>query len=384
MFSFILIFIFIKLTKSLICMNYIFLLPGKKFGAIELQTIKMAIAAKERGHRAIVVCNNNSKVHHYANSLNLSVEFIHITYPYIDIFSAFELSLICKKYEVDVCVVAVTKFLAIATMASKFSRHKSKVYLYRQLQSSINKKDFYHNYIYSRLSGIVVLTENMRGELLENTISNPDNVKVIPYGIEWNKYRSDNFNKKEVRQLFSLPEDKFIIGNIARIHKAQDQISILYAFHSANLPNSVLAYCTGEELPEQNYHLQLIQEVEKLNLLSRVIFLPCTDKMPELMNSFDMYMLASRSESFSLALIEALASGLPVIAVRSGGIPEIIKHNENGFLVERSDIDTSIKYLKEIYNNPTIADKFRASNQKIVREKFDYNKQTGAFFDFVQ
>jgi glycosyltransferase involved in cell wall biosynthesis len=365
-------------------MNYIFLVPGKKFGAVEMQTIKMAANAKKRGERVVVVCNNNSLVHHYANSLNLSTEFIHVTYPYIDIISAFELSLICKKYEVDVCVVSVTKFLAIATIASKFNKHKSKVYLYQQLQSGLNKKDFYHNIIYSRLSGVVVLTERMRNELIKNTIINPDSVTVIPYGIDWAKYHPASFNKNEVRQMFNLPVNKYIVGNIARIHKAQDQINVLHSFHSANIPDSVMAFCTGEELPEQNYHLQLVQEVEKLNLLDRVIFIPCTDKTVELMNSFDVYLLASRSETFSFALIEALASGLPVIAVSNGGIPEIIKHNYNGFLVTHSDIDATVKYLNEIYNNPTIAEKFKEINLSLVKHKYDLQKQSEMFFNFVK
>jgi glycosyltransferase involved in cell wall biosynthesis len=365
-------------------MSYIFLVPGKKFGAVEMQTIKMALNAKNRGERVVVVCNNNSYAHHYANSLNLSTEFIHVTYPYIDIFSAFELSLICKKYEADTCVVSVTKFLAIATMASKFNKHKSNVFLYQQLQSGLNKKDFYHNIIYRRLSGAVVLTNKMRNELINNTIINPDAVRVIPYGIDWAKYHPDNFDKTKVRKMFNLPVDKYIVGNIARIHKAQDQINVLHSFHSANIPGSVLAYCTGEELPEQNYHLKLVQEVEKLNLLNRVIFIPCTEKTPELMNSFDVYMLSSRSETFSFALIEALASGLPVIAVNSGGIPEIIKHNDNGFLVTRSDIDSTVKYLKEIYSNPALVEKFKTVNLSLVRQKYDLIKQSDLFFEFVK
>ena len=209
-------------------------------------------------------------------------------------------------------------------------------------------------------------------------------IKVIPYGIDAEKYKPENFDKAKVRKIFNIPEDKFVVGNIARIHKTQDQISILRAFHAANIPNSVLVFCGTVNAPDQEYHLQLVRETDNLKLLDRVIFLPCTDRIPELMNSFDVYNLASSTESFSLAVIEAIASGLPVIAVNSGGIPEIIKHNYNGFLVVRSDIEATAKYLLEIYNNPRIVEKFKERNFSLVKHKYDKEKQAAAFFDFVK
>jgi glycosyltransferase involved in cell wall biosynthesis len=365
-------------------MNYIYLIPGKKFGDVELQTIKFALATKERGHKVIIVCNNNSPVHHYANKLNLQTEFIHVTYPYIDIFSAFELSLICNKYEIDVCVVVKTKFLAISLSASKMSKQNPKIFLYQQLRSDVNKKDFYHNILYQRLSGAVVLTDRMRNDLLRNTIINPDIVKVIPYGIDYKRYHPDNFDKKTVREMFGLPQDKFIIGNIARIHKTQDQLSIIRAFHNANLPDAVLGLCFTDQEPDSKYHLKIVQEVEALQLLDKVIFLPCTQQVAELMNCFDMYVLASRSVTFSLSVIEAIAAGLPVIAFNNGGIQEIIKHNYNGFLVVRSDIDSMEHYMKEIFNNHDIARKFRDINLRLVQHKYDFAKQVDTFLEFVK
>ncbi len=384
------IFFFILLTQSTeICykkinMNYIFLIPGKKFGDVEHQTIKIALATKEKGHKVIIVCNNNSPVHHYANINNLQTEFIHVTYPYIDIFSAFELSLICRKYEIDICVTVKTKFLAISLAASGFAKKKPKVYLYQQLRSDVNKKDFYHNLIYPRLAGAVVLTERMFNDLLRNTVINPKKVKVIPYGIEPEKYHPDNFDKMTVREMFGLPRDKFIIGNIARIHKTQDQISIIRAFHKANLPDAVLGLCFTDQEPDSKYHLKIVQEVESLQLLDKVIFLPCTQHIAELMNSFDLYILASRSITFSLSVIEAIASGLPVIAFNNGGIQEIIKHNYNGFLVVRSDIESMEQYIKQIYYHPETAAKFREINLRLVQHKFNFIKQVEEFLDFVK
>jgi len=364
--------------------HYAFLVPGKSFGGLEIQTVRRAAQAKERGLNPIVICRRNSRVHHFANSLKLQTEFIHVTYPYIDVFAVLEIQHIFKKYEISICVVAATKFLGIASAASKCFKNKTKIYLYQQLQSAINKKDFYHNLIYKRLAGAVVLTERMKKELLDTTIIQPEKVSVIPYGLDVDSFHPDKFNKKECRTSFELPEDKYLIGYIARIDDNKDQLTAIRAFHKAEIPNSLLVLC-GHVDPEFNsYHLKLNNEIEELGIGDKVIFLPFTEEIPKLMNSFDAFIMSSRAGTFGLVTIEAMAAGLPIAAVDVGGTPELIMHEENGFLVGQEDADAFAKYLKLIYDSPETTAKFRESNLKEVKDRFDLERQTDAFFGFVK
>ena len=77
--------------------------------------------------------------------------------------------------------------------------------------------------------------------------------------------------------------------------------------------------------------------VEKLGLGDHVNFIGKVpnERVPEYMIASDVFVLPSLSEGFPVTILEAMASGLPIVATNVGGLPEIIKENENGFLVKQ-------------------------------------------------
>jgi glycosyltransferase involved in cell wall biosynthesis len=92
--------------------------------------------------------------------------------------------------------------------------------------------------------------------------------------------------------------------------------------------------------------------------------------------------MSSRSETFGLVNIEALASGLPVLATNSGGIPEIIKDNYNGLLFSREDFMEASRKLKLLYKSPELMKKLSENALEDVKNKYDYKTQTDKFFEF--
>ena len=83
----------------------------------------------------------------------------------------------------------------------------------------------------------------------------------------------------------------------------------------------------------------------------KVKFLGKQDALVEILTSSDIFLIPSQSESFGLAALEAMACGLPVISSSVGGLPELIRHNETGFIAEIGDIDRMAKYTLELLSN---------------------------------
>jgi glycosyltransferase involved in cell wall biosynthesis len=82
---------------------------------------------------------------------------------------------------------------------------------------------------------------------------------------------------------------------------------------------------------------QVLDEVRKLGLESHVRFLGIRRDVPDVMNAADAYILSSDTEGLPMVLLQASASGLPIVATAVGGNAEVVQHNRTGFLVPRGD-----------------------------------------------
>jgi glycosyltransferase involved in cell wall biosynthesis len=94
----------------------------------------------------------------------------------------------------------------------------------------------------------------------------------------------------------------------------------------------------------------------------------------EILASSDLFLIPSQSESFGLAALEAMSCGLPVISSSVGGLPELVKHNETGYIAEIGDVSRMAKYSIELLSNEKKYKLFSESARQRAVDKFDKNK----------
>ena len=94
-----------------------------------------------------------------------------------------------------------------------------------------------------------------------------------------------------------------------------------------------------------------------LNLHGMVTFLGARDDVPTLLDAADVYVQPSLSEGLGLAVLEAMAAGLPVIATRTGGLPEVVADNQTGLLVPPGDAPALANALQYLLDNVNRRDK---------------------------
>jgi N-acetyl-alpha-D-glucosaminyl L-malate synthase BshA len=124
----------------------------------------------------------------------------------------------------------------------------------------------------------------------------------------------------------------------------------------------------------------------ELGLSSRVIFLGKQEALVDILTAADLFLIPSQSESFGLAALEAMACGLPVISSSVGGLPELIKHSETGFIAEIGDIERMAKYTIDLLKNERKYRLFAESARKRAVELFDKNQiipQYEAFYEKI-
>jgi glycosyltransferase involved in cell wall biosynthesis len=163
-----------------------------------------------------------------------------------------------------------------------------------------------------------------------------------------------------------IKRKEFTVVTIGGLIPKKKMNILIEAFNKAfPKDNNYKLYIFGEG-PERGNLEKLILE---FNLSKRVFLMGLCDRrqIAETMKSSDCFALASESETFGVAYIEALAAGLPVIATRCGG-PEDFVTEENGIMIPVNDVDALVKAMKDMFNIIENYDRKRISN--MIRERF--------------
>lgn len=230
--------------------------------------------------------------------------------------------------------------------------------------------DLLDQWIASRSHIIIAISEAV-GVTLKRLIPAPK-ITVVKYGIDAERYGSDDHTSasRALRTAWGVSESTFLVGTVARL-APQKRIDILlraFAHLRASVGRTKLAI-VGTGPMEQP-----LRRLEKdLGLSGDVIWVGFSDAIPEVMSAFDVFCLTSQYEGFGLVLLEAMASGCPVVASAVSAIPEIVEDGVTGFLVPSCDYVAFAKALSVMANSEHRI-KFGERARRVVRERFSSNK----------
>jgi L-malate glycosyltransferase len=135
------------------------------------------------------------------------------------------------------------------------------------------------------------------------------------------------------------------ISNFRPVKRVKDIIRI-FARVNEELPSQLLMVGDGPE------RVLAEDETRRLGVESSVSFLGKIDSIAPLLANASLFLLPSESESFGLTALEALASGVPVVCSRAGGLPEVVRDGETGFLCEVGDVESMARVSLELLRDP--------------------------------
>lgn len=171
----------------------------------------------------------------------------------------------------------------------------------------------------------------------------------------------------KLKQQFGIREDERVLIHISNFRKLKNIPDIIAAFMKVRetMPAKLLLVGDG---PEKH---RVMDKVKEMPYKQDVLFLGKQENIAELFSISDLKLLLSEKESFGLVLLEALACGVPGIGTNIGGIPEVIEHGKNGYLVELGDVDAVAQYAIELLSDDEKLAQFRANALEAVQTKFN-------------
>ncbi|BEV37259.1 MULTISPECIES: N-acetyl-alpha-D-glucosaminyl L-malate synthase BshA [Bacillus] len=166
-----------------------------------------------------------------------------------------------------------------------------------------------------------------------------------------------------------LPDEKVVIhvSNFRKVKRVQDVIRV---FRNIAGKTKAKLLLVGDG-PEKSTACELIR---KYGLEDQVLMLGNQDRVEELYSISDLKLLLSEKESFGLVLLEAMACGVPCIGTNIGGIPEVIKNNVSGFLVDVGDVAGATARAMSILEDEQLSSRFTKAAIEMLENEFSSKK----------
>ncbi len=168
------------------------------------------------------------------------------------------------------------------------------------------------------------------------------------------------------------PKEEMWIGTIAESTKNKGLRFLLEAFAALNDTSGVRLVIIGEEGDE---HEPLQRQAQELGIATRVSFLGVVQDAARYLKAFDLFTLPSLKEGLPYAILEAGASGVPIIATEVGGIPDIIEHEKSGLLVPSKNAAALAECLQFLVDSPSKRTRYAGALKEKVRKNFSLTQE---------
>jgi L-malate glycosyltransferase len=204
-------------------------------------------------------------------------------------------------------------------------------------------------------------------------------VKVTPFGVDVNVFKK---NEED-----TLIEKEFIIGTIKTLEHKYGIDILLKAFELFLTKNPTISakLIIAGGGSESDYYIQM---AKSMSIKDKVLFLGkiSHQEVPKYLNKFDVFVALSRkeSESFGVAIVEAMACEVPVIVSNIGGLPEVVDHEKTGLVVAPENEHEAALAIEKIILNEALAKSFGENGRQKVMKLYDWSKNVDLMCEIYQ
>jgi len=221
---------------------------------------------------------------------------------------------------------------------------------------------------YELADRILFLSHHLRDFHTRQTGFAADKISVIHNGVDSRRFFPDPATRIRMRKELALAEDDFCIGCVENLFPVKDHISALKALERLNREGAkcrLLLVGEGPELPKLESFL-----IAHPKCRQHVSFLGTSDRVSELLNAIDVCVLPSLTEGISNSLLEAMASGVPVVVTATGGNPEVVVDGVSGLLFPVGDDRRLAEQISLLKSRSGLRSELVCQALGRVREKF--------------
>lgn len=332
------------------------------WGGQEIRVLSEMAGMVARGHQLTLLCPGEARIHGEAQTRGIEVQALPVARKNLKGLLALRRAL--SQLNPDVIVTHSSTDSWLSALATSFGPVAPPLVRIRHISAPVSR-NLASRWLYGSAAARVVTTgESLREALIDSLGLSPSAVVSIPTGIDLKRFAPrDRF---EVRRQLGLVEQGAIVGIVATLRSWKGHRYLLEAFGGVS-DSDVRLVIVGDGPGRDNLHRQ----AEELGIADRVIMTGNQRDVAPWLSALDVFALPSyANEGVPQALMQAQASGLPVISTPVGAIPEIVVDGLTGLLVPPRDVNALRDALERLLGDSELRGRLGAAGLTQARERY--------------
>jgi glycosyltransferase involved in cell wall biosynthesis len=297
----------------------------------------------------------------------------------LDISAARQLAALIKNHRIEVAHAHVARDYFPVSLAARFAPD-TKLVLTRHVLFPMKTL---HRFALANVSRVIAVSSAVQKQLLEERVFAPEKIVTIANGIDTSHWAalstaaSHEDAQVEFRSSHGIPRDALLVGTVGELKKLKGQEDLLLAAEMIlqRFPETHFVIVGKDNSGDGEYKSYLQHVVSAIGADGRVTWLDRVEDTAPLLRALDVFVSASHSESFGLAILEAMAAGCAIVATATGGATELLPKDR---LVPIEDPLKMAEAVCRLLGDGAERIQNGEAGQKIALEKFGMEKMIDA------
>jgi L-malate glycosyltransferase len=347
---------------------------ARAIGGGERHLIDLCEGLEAKGHEVHLAIPEESPVRERVTGL--PAESIHAVTMRnaLDLVSARKLARLVREFQIDIVHAHLGRDYPLAALAvGRGSR--SKLVITRHVLFPLSAA---HRLTFRRVSRLIAVSRAVASAIESQRLIPNDRIRVVHNGLDYVRISADvrNTDREALLTELELPRNRRLVASVGELNPLKGHEEFIRAAAKvAEEFSDVDFVIVGAERSEKSQYKQKLQELARdLGLQDRVHFRGWISSLSAFLGVVDLFVSASRTESFGLAILEAMMCETAVVATRTEGASEIVTDQKTGLLVDIGDSQALARAQLQLLRNKNERKRLAATGMDAARQRFSIEK----------
>ncbi|MEP6635237.1 MAG: glycosyltransferase family 4 protein [Acidobacteriota bacterium] len=346
---------------------------AQSFGGGERYLVDLANALAARGHDVYAAVRPDSPLRSELTLPKENLKEVPLRNS-LDAKSANALFKFVRNHKIQIVHAHMARDYPLAAYAARRNRGV-RLIVTRHVLFPLNRL---HKVTLARVARVIAVSEAVGRHMRAQRLVPSGKVTVVHNGIDLDRVARalNEFERRNFCRGWDVPEHRPLIGSVGALTtlKGHDDFLRAAVKIAETFPNAFFVIAGTDSSSTQAHRTHLERLIREYGLSDRVRMIGWMDDLPSLFCALDVFVSASRTESFGLAIVEAMASGAAVVATETEGAKEIIRNGETGLLVPLGDVAALAEGVKALLTNGQERGRISKQAREVARANFSLER----------
>lgn len=298
---------------------------------------------------------------------------------FLNVLLAWKLNDLARSYSPDLIHVHDAHAHTAAFLAAQLFRLPIPIVVHRRVDFPVGGNFFSRwKFDHPKVKQVIAVSEAIE-RIGRKGVRRGEKWTSIRSGIDPERIRSRK-DPSRLRKELDVPDGVPIIGNVAALADHKDHPTFLRSAQAFFENGGEGRFVLIGDGPERE---RVEEMVGRMGLQDHVFLLGFRSDVPELMSGFDLFLMSSKTEGLGTSLLDAMAASIPIVSTNAGGIPELIRHRENGILCDVGDHSGLAGSLNELLRDDELRRRLVRRGDEVADEHH-FSRMAGKVFNLYR